>query len=135
MAVNLSNSPYRHDPASPLFHGSRSDVPITAFRTKYGAYFTTDREYAETVMEAGRIMGSKCPRLYQVDVTLERPELFDGESQDQFDAFTQHRELSQDVEARGYDGQLMVFADGHFDVRVNHPEQVRIVSVQPNEQV
>lgn len=103
-----------------LYHGSRSAEAFATFDTEHGAYFTTDESYAE---------GFKETRMYRAYVKVCHPKRFDGEDQDQFTAFTDARVPSAELIAAGFDGELLTFADGEYDIRVVRPDQIRVVSV------
>jgi len=109
-----------------VYHGSRSaSLEGNAFMAKFGTYFTTDLSYAEGFCEVAKDFGESDPKMYRAYVKVTNPEVFDGEDPKQFTAFTDVREPSVDVAARGFDGQVMLFKDGSFDVRVNEAWQIK----------
>lgn len=111
-----------------FFHGSRNDEFISEFNTKYGAYFTTDKGYAEGFSEVGRDFGAEDPKMYEVYLRVQKPEMYDGEIQETFDKFTVEREESELLIGRGFDGQIMTY-DGQMDIRVTSPCQIKLADL------
>ena len=112
----------------PVLHNSRAIEPFHAFETKYGAYFTTNPQYAESFRYvAQNFFKVANPKTYSVYIRLTNPEIFDGENNDDFLRYTDTREPSADVANRGFDGQILRFRDGHADYRINRPIPDEIV--------
>lgn len=123
----FNGSVVKDDEGKPLkvFHGSRSEEPITKFNTEHGTYFTTDREYAEGFRDVARDFGAKDPKMYEVYLDIKNPKIFDGEDLKQFEAFTGSRTPSAKLIKEGYDGEVLQFANGHRDFRVVRPNQIK----------
>ena len=99
-----------------MYHGSRTRRPLERFACKWGAYFSSDREYA--VGYAG-VFG--VGQLYDVVLDVQSPRYLDGEVPAVHDQFTQTRTLSAQLVAEGFDSEILVFADGEIQVRVTRP--------------
>ena len=109
-----------------FYHGAMAGRDFDSFETKYGAYFSTELNYAQRYADPDHPRNEGRPgRLYKAFLKLGNPEKLDGEIEAQRDLFRDRRDPSVDLERRGYDGQLMTYGDGEMEARINRPGQAK----------
>lgn len=122
-----------------LYHGQprpESDA-IAAFDDRRqvgdGIYFSSDRDYAANYavefrserpapeFDGGDITGVA----YPVYLLFQNPLVLDGERAADVERYTQRGLDTRNLEAEGYDGVMLRYADGEFEAMAFRPEQIK----------
>jgi hypothetical protein len=108
----------------PMFHGTGNTFEAFVAPDDDGIYFSSDREQAQRYAGVKADAAGGEPRIIEAQLNLRNPLEIDGSDATQVERYTDRGFSSKELQAQGYDGVVVRYADGEIEAMVLAPEQI-----------